>query len=547
MSAVQDGAVLEGPVAPEAVRRVEEWCALIVHDRLAGNTQQSADAVLACVTPIWQAFQHVVVDVYCEFPFCLLESWSLSVVDLPPHPKADLKLVIRSMLCYSKFHAWRKLSDEHGLNRVRVSVQKPSARLQFGDQPPCPQDSPPAPLSSATVLLSVRSLNKPLQQVLPVASHAASAELPSFSSALPHAAPSAPVAVLGKKMAMMDLSQDASSPTKPMEKPRSRSGAASPDPRKRGVPDGSAPIAIPRPRSRLGGDHPALMLADGRIAPSPPARGPVDHRGVFVSPPQIGLALRHGSFSRSMSRTPPTQFLTSFEESLMAGRLPATSANPVQGFVAEISAAGLGWSASRLRLPLTATYYNLPDEEAPSPYVGMIDLRQELRTAKHPGMLRVPSAGLVQVMICNPERTGIKVFLIKYDFRAMPPSTHTFLRQRTFVSSSPLSRGTLRYAIHVRFVSSKRGHIYLHKDIRLIFSHRAPDVAEHQYTTLEGPTDPVFAPCDSFRCSPAKAPISEEQRECVDDSAFVLSPQSRRLVPTKKAAVPLHARLALSQ
>ena len=77
------------------------------------------------------------------------------------------------------------------------------------------------------------------------------------------------------------------------------------------------------------------------------------------------------------------------------------------------------------------------DEEAPSPYVGIIDLRQELKSEKHPGMYRVPCSGLVQVMICNPQRTGIKVFLIKYDFRDMPPNTHTFLRQRTFVSSAP--------------------------------------------------------------------------------------------------------------
>ena len=157
------------------------------------------------------------------------------------------------------------------------------------------------------------------------------------------------------------------------------------------------------------------QLADGRIAPSPPARGSVDHRGIFTSPPQI-VGSRLGSLSRTMSRTPPTQFLSSFEvysfihfhvclyprfsvtfdlvyhfirfffesspliffslslpllslsisfflqESLMAGRLPATSANPVQGFNAEICASGLGKSCPRLRLPLLATYYNLPGQ-----------------------------------------------------------------------------------------------------------------------------------------------------------------------------------------
>ncbi len=87
---------------------------------------------------------------------------------------------------------------------------------------------------------------------------------------------------------------------------------------------------------------------------------------------------------------------------------------------------------------------------------------------KHPGRFRVPAAGVLQLLVSNPENTGIKVFIVKYDFRAMPPSTHTFLRQRTFVGQSYGPPGVTssvapQYAIHVRFMSSKSGKIYLYK------------------------------------------------------------------------------------
>jgi hypothetical protein len=153
----------------------------------------------------------------------------------------------------------------------------------------------------------------------------------------------------------------------------------------------------------------------------------------------------------------------------------------------------------------------------------VIDLREGLRHQKHPGLFPVPAAGLLQLVLCNPEKTGVKVFAIKYDFRTMPANTHTFLRQRTHVSSAAGTRGALRYAAHVRFVSSKRGQLYLYQDIRLIFAHRAPDVTEHQLTTTEGPSDPVFTPCDALtaRASPSKRGSDEE----LNDSGIRTSPE----------------------
>ena len=65
----------------------------------------------------------------------------------------------------------------------------------------------------------------------------------------------------------------------------------------------------------------------------------------------------------------------------------------------------------------------------------------------------------------------------------------------------------------------------------MIFSPRAPDVTEHQVTTLEGPTHPVYASCDSlsFRGSPSKAPLLSDAmltHRPVPNKLLFLSPQS---------------------
>ena len=53
-----------------------------------------------------------------------------------------------------------------------------------------------------------------------------------------------------------------------------------------------------------------------------------------------------------------------------------------------------------------------------------------------------------------------------------------------------------------RFLCSKSGHLYLHRNIRLIFARRAPDTDPDLskvslYFTTEGPTDPKYGPIHS--------------------------------------------------
>lgn len=103
------------------------------------------------------------------------------------------------------------------------------------------------------------------------------------------------------------------------------------------------------------------------------------------------------------------------------------------------------------------------------------------------------------------------MFVVMYDLRGMPANHQTFLRQRTF--SVPVKQEMkrsinkdnvqhtaqlLRYLIHLRFQSSKSGKIYLHRDVRLLFSRKSMEVdsgaAYELKSYTESPTNPQFSP-----------------------------------------------------
>lgn len=119
------------------------------------------------------------------------------------------------------------------------------------------------------------------------------------------------------------------------------------------------------------------------------------------------------------------------------------------------------------------------------------------------------------------------MFVVAYDLSAMPASSQTFLRQRTYYmpvkppterDSAPRRRSVsttlplppdadvdhelpsyLRYVIHLRLQTSKRGHLHLHKDIRMIIARDTfefdPQVARYELRSiLEQPTNPTFSP-----------------------------------------------------
>ncbi|XP_052631307.1 protein FAM214B-like isoform X2 [Harpia harpyja] len=127
----------------------------------------------------------------------------------------------------------------------------------------------------------------------------------------------------------------------------------------------------------------------------------------------------------------------------------------------------------------------------------------------------VPKAGTIQVTLFNPNKTVVKMFLVTYDFQDMPANHMTFLRHRIFLvpmgeeekatvapSNPPGTgppRGVLCYLMHLRFHSSKSGKIYLHNDIRLLFSRKSIEVDSGISYELKSFTEIPRNPCYSPR------------------------------------------------
>nr|XP_057944831.1 atos homolog protein A [Doryrhamphus excisus] len=211
----------------------------------------------------------------------------------------------------------------------------------------------------------------------------------------------------------------------------------------------------------------------------------------------------HQLFSAS---APPASLslLGNFEECVLNYRLEPLGT--VEGFTAEVGASG-SFCPSHLTLPVDVSFYSVSDDNAPSPYMGVINLESLGKRG-----YRVPPSGTIQVTLFNPNKTVVKMFVVMYDLRAMPAGHQTFLRQRTFsvpvrrdgnhqISRKPLMLGqarTLRYLVHLRFQSSKSGKIYLHRDIRLLFSRKSMEVdsgaAYELQSFTESPIDPPFSP-----------------------------------------------------
>lgn len=480
--------------APSDAELMVEICTLVLHDRLAAeNHQAELTSLLMLARRLCETDQDIVLDIFLHD--LVLESWVLARSAQTSTKKTDHKTMLRSLLGFSPYTAWRR-SLNPKLPETKAILCAISASVSCIDdrRPLCKivgaaHTCPPFALPTSSVILSVHRAEKSMLEGLSLDM------LPSEPAALPPGPTIPTEASLTRSLSpskhdLVHVHSSGHLTAHVHHRPTPH--ATSPDPRRRATSHvpivATAPIFIPPPRS-----------SSHTTPTSPP----------LVSPPPMGtprpvgpvpaLRSRSSSLSRSLSRSPRSCLLGNLEESLLAGSLPSFSAHPVEGFTADISASGLV-SAKRVRLPMPVRYYQIPEQEAPSPYVGTIDLASGLADSK--GRYRVPANGVLQVLVSNPERTGVKVFMVKYDLRDMPPNTHTFLRQRTYVGqshgpiTSPTPGKSPQYAIHVRFMSSKSGKIYLHKDIRILFTPRAPDMTEYQHTTTDGPPPPLYAPLD---------------------------------------------------
>ncbi|XP_060072703.1 atos homolog protein A-like isoform X2 [Ylistrum balloti] len=201
--------------------------------------------------------------------------------------------------------------------------------------------------------------------------------------------------------------------------------------------------------------------------------------------------------SKVLSTSAPAStncLLGNFEESVLNGRIEPVGV--VSGFTAEIGAGGC-FCPKHVTIPVTAYFFQLSDDNAPSPYLGHINLDCIGKRGYH-----IPKCGTLQVTLFNPNKTVVKMFVVMYDLSDMPPNCQTFLRQRTLytpVDSNSTEPSYLRYLIHLRISSTKTGKIFLHTDIRLIFARDKfefdPRVANYELRSYtEGPQNPKFSP-----------------------------------------------------
>ncbi|KAG9854812.1 hypothetical protein KCU98_g2153, partial [Aureobasidium melanogenum] len=260
----------------------------------------------------------------------------------------------------------------------------------------------------------------------------------------------------------------------------------------------------------------------------------------------------------------------SYEESILRGRMSTTPSKPLD-FVAQIGVLGKGDCKPSLKcpphvsVPFPAVFYSYASgtttDLEPSPYVGMLDLENTLKKADDPeaaaarrrrkhhhdqehgrnvaeklaaasnmehdqasrrqhklhkrtstaapaGSYRIPEIGQLQIVIKNPNKTAVKLFLVPYDLSDMPPGTKTFIRQRSYTAGpiidQPISNLTrfpdagihekpvLRYLIHLNICSTQKGRYYLYGGIRVVFANRVPDGKEKLRTEMSTP-EPRFS------------------------------------------------------
>ncbi|XP_009958140.1 PREDICTED: protein FAM214B [Leptosomus discolor] len=232
--------------------------------------------------------------------------------------------------------------------------------------------------------------------------------------------------------------------------------------------------------------------------------------GLRLKSRHLRSSLRRGTRSSTApwaTTTVSHALLGNFEESILKGRFAPSGR--IEGFTAEIGASG-SYCPQHATLPVDVTYFDISEHSAPSPFLGVIDLEALGKKG-----YSVPKAGTIQVTLFNPNKTVVKMFLVTYDFQDMPANHMTFLRHRIFlvpvgeeegVTMAPSDppgtsppRRVLCYLMHLRFHSSKSGKIYLHDDIRLLFSRKSIEVDSGIPYELKSFTEMPRNPCYSPR------------------------------------------------
>lgn len=349
------------------------------------------------------------------------------------------------------------------------------------------------------------------------------------------------------------------------------------------------------------------------------------------SPP---VASRRPSISESPIQH--AHMVGSYEESILRGRMSTTPSKPLN-FVAQIGVLGKGDCPSKLRcpphahIPFPAVFYSYGSADGqgwqsdqPSPYVGLVDLENNLPSAepapekrrqrmedrlqvprsnegsrassqtrgedasgtdpqairrirqkqkrrsgspKAPpgGSYRIPRQGQLQIVIKNPNKTAVKLFLVPYDLSDMEPGQKTFIRQRSYsagpivdmplssrsnlgtdrpeaslpTSDDPNERPTLRYLLHLHICCPAKGRYFLYKSIRVVFANRVPDGKERLRNEIQLP-DPrysAYKPARDSNVGPAST-LGFSDTGWAKPATFEAGPRSTPAVISRKT-VPM--------
>ena len=334
----------------------------------------------------------------------------------------------------------------------------------------------------------------------------------------------------------------------------------------------------------------------------------------------------------------------SYEESILRGRMSTTPSKPLN-FVAQIGVLGKGDCPSKLRcpphahIPFPAVFYSYGSgdgqgwqSDQPSPYVGLVDLENNLPSAEQApekrrqrmeerlqvprsnegsrassqtrgeeatgtdpqairrirqkqkrrsgspkappgGSYRIPRQGQLQIVIKNPNKTAVKLFLVPYDLSDMEPGQKTFIRQRSYsagpivdmplssrsnlgtdrpeaalpTSDDPNERPTLRYLLHLHICCPAKGRYFLYKSIRVVFANRVPDGKERLRNEIQLP-DPrysAYKPARDSNVGPANT-LGFNDTGWTKPAAFDTGPRSTPTAISRKT-VPMDVDRAYAQ
>ncbi|XP_058177187.1 protein Atossa [Anopheles ziemanni] len=199
--------------------------------------------------------------------------------------------------------------------------------------------------------------------------------------------------------------------------------------------------------------------------------------------------------NRNLFKFGRAPMLGTLEESLLQRRLSPKF--QVADFKVLLGASG-SFCPTQLTIPVASYFYELPGQHLTTPYVCELRLPRKGYS--------IPRTGTVQATLLNPLGTVVRMFVVPYDFRDMPAMSTTFIRQRILACdesslkllgknieqlSNAEQMKLLRYAIHLRFQTSRSGKLSLHTDIRLLISRRTDcdTAAAHAKNLLESPNE----------------------------------------------------------